>query len=111
MLAQGEVVVLGDSLLMESVENSLRYELGLNVTRVCALLDDVNELVDSIQPRLIVFEMDTPNPCSILSMFSEQSDALFLGVDINCSQVVVLNSQNCILQNLNELCGIISERL
>lgn len=111
MQNQNAIVVLGESVIMESIEASLRKEMGMHVTRLCASRADLSEQLNSIQPGLIIFDIYTPDPSSILEVLSEKSDSLFLGIDINCSQVLVFNSYKISLNSLKEFCAVVSDRL
>ncbi len=105
------VVVLGDSLLMDSVGSDLRDGLDLNVIQVNAFSADDGDWLKSLNPKLIVFELNTPRPCHILSLLREQPGTLFLGIDINCSQAIVLNSNLHSIGNMKELCQLAQTKL
>lgn len=111
MAKQALVVVLGESLLLNSVEVHLRSGLALPVIRVDSSGGEVNKSVRSLQPELVVFELDTPRPCAILSMLREQSGTVFLGIDTNDSQVVVLNSSRHPIGSMQEFCQLAEARL
>lgn len=105
------VVVLGDSLLMDSVASNLRDELALSVIRVEASCINNRECLKSIQPELIVFEWDAPRPCSILALLREQPGVLLLGIDTNCSQVVEITGGLHAVQNMKEFCQLAQNSL
>lgn len=108
---QISVVVLGDSLLMDSVAGNLRDELSLSVIRVDASCINNRERLKSIQPDLIVFEWDAPRPCSILALLREQPGVLLLGIDTNCSQVVQIIGGLHDVQNMKEFCRLAQNSL
>lgn len=103
---QFSVVVLGDSLLLDSVAGNLRDELSLSVIRVDASCINNRECLKSIQPDLIVFEWDAPRPCSILALLREQPGVPLLGIDTSCSQVVEITGGLHPVQNMTELCQV-----
>lgn len=105
------MVVLGDSLLMDSVAGNLRDELALSVIRVEASCINSRECLKSIQPDLIIFEWDAPRPCSILALLREQPGVLLLGIDTNCSQVVEIIGGLHQVQNMKELCRLAQNSL
>jgi hypothetical protein len=108
---QISVVVLGDSLLMDSVAGNLRDELSLSVIRVEGSCINNRECLKSIQPDLIVFEWDAPRPCSILALLREQPGVLLLGIDTNCSQVVQIIGGLHQVQSMKEFCRLAQNSL
>lgn len=108
---QFSVVVLGDSLLLDSVAGNLRDELALTVIRVEESCINSRECLKSIQPDLIIFEWDAPRPCSILALLREQPGVPLLGIDTGCSQVVEITGGLHPVQNMNELCQVAQNSL
>jgi hypothetical protein len=106
-----QVIVLGDSLLMDSVMINLQDELALNVTRVDASCINDKECLKSLDAEIFIFELDTPQPGAIVSLLKELTDALFLAIDTNCSQVVELGSARHSIENMKELCQLAQTRL
>lgn len=100
------VVVLGNSLLMDSVASNLRDELALSVIRMESSQIDDRACLKAIQPGLIVFEMESPRPCAILSLLREQPGVPLLGIDTNCSQVVEIIGGLHPVQNMKEFCQL-----
>ena len=101
------VVVLGDSLLMDGVGTSMRNGNEVCVVRLDPFRKDLDERIQTLQPDMIVFEMDTPRPCALLSMLKNLSGTLFLGIDANYNQVTVLNSNRHAIQNMKEFCQLV----
>lgn len=105
------VIVMGDSLLMDSLGSNLREGLKMDVIRVNAASADLEERLRVIQPDLIVFELDVPRPCSILALLKEQPGTLFLGIDPTFSQVIAFNSNWHIIQTMQEFCQLAQTQL
>lgn len=105
------VIVMGDSLLMDSLGSNLREGLKMDVIRVNAASADLEERLRVIQPDLIVFELDVPRPCSILALLKEQPGTLFLGIDPTFSQVIALHSDWHLIQTLQEFCQLAQTQL
>lgn len=106
-----QVIVLGDSLLMDSVMVNLQDELALNVSRVDISCMENQECMKSLEAEMFLFELDNPQPDAILSLLKELTDALFLAIDTNCSQVVELSSTRHPIMNMKELCRLVQTRL
>lgn len=103
---KGLVIVLGESLLMDGIGTSLRSGQDMSVVRLDAFRPDLEACVKSLDPELIVFELDAPRPCTILSLLREQPGTTFFAVDTSCSQVIMLNSRRHAVQNLKEFCQL-----
>lgn len=106
-----QVIVLGDSLLMDSVMINLQEELALSVTRMDVSCMEDKGCLKSLDAEMFLFELDTPQPDAIISLVKELTDALFLAIDTNCSQVVELSSTRHPIKNMKELCRLARTRL
>jgi hypothetical protein len=111
MTKKGLVVVVGDSLLMDSIGTNLRNRLALSVVRLNACNMDLVRCVKALQPELVIFELDTHRPCTILSLLTKQSDSLFLGVDTYDSQVLMLDSNRHQVEDMQEFCQLVQTNL
>jgi len=111
MEEQVRVIVLGDSLLMDSVVTNLRDELALDVTQVDTSCMDNEECLKSLDAEMFIFELDSPQPGTVLSLLKELTDALFLAIDTNCSQVIELSSTRHPIENMKEFCQLAQTRL
>jgi hypothetical protein len=100
------VVLLGDSLLMDGVEAGLGSKQALGILRMDTTITDIGERLKSLRPELIVFELDTPRSPAVLSLLREQPGTLLLGLDLACSQVIVLNSDQHPTRTMKELCQL-----
>ena len=101
------VVLLGDSLLMDGVAVGLGGRRILGVVRMNTSVADIGERLRSLNPDVIVFELDTPRSPAILALLREQPGTLLLGLDQTCSQVIVLNSQQHTTRTMKELCQLV----
>ena len=105
------VVLLGDSLLMDGVAVGLGAREVLGVVRMDTTAAENGESLKSLNPDLIVFELDTPWSPAILSLLREQPGTQLLGLDLTCSQVIVLNSHQHPTRNMKELCQLVQTEL
>ena len=97
------VVLLGDSVLIDGVAVGLADRHVPGMIRINRFADDITERLKSLKPDMIVFELDTPCASSIFSLLREQPGILLLGLDLNCSQVLVLNSHQHVTRTVSEL--------
>jgi ABC-type Fe3+-hydroxamate transport system substrate-binding protein len=103
------IALLGDSVLMDGVAFSLRDRQTLGVVRIGPSGHSIEESLKSLQPDLIVFELDSPLSQSILSLLKEQNGIPLLGLDLTCNRVVVLNSHHHIASTMSDLCRVVQE--
>jgi len=97
------VVLLGNSLLMDGVALSLTTGQTLGMVRMDAGLDNIREQLRSLEPDLIVFELDSPDTPEIISLIKDQPNTLLVGLDPDCSQAIILNSQQQPTRSMNDL--------
>ena len=97
------VVLLGNSLLMDGVAVSLTDRRMLGMVRMDRDSGDIRERLQWLDPDLIVFELDDPNGPSIISLLKDCPETLLIGLDLDCSRAIVLNSRQHLTQSMNEL--------
>ena len=101
------VVLLGDSLLMDGVAVSLAGRKSWGMVRLDIDVLDIGECLESLNPDLIVFELDSPWSPPILSLITEQPGILLIGLDLSRSRAIVLNSHHHLTQTMNDLCQLV----
>ena len=105
------VVLLGDSLLMDGVAVSLAdWQLWRMIRLDIDALDIgecIGECMASLDPELIVFELDSPWSSSILSLIKDQPGTLLIGLDLPCSRAIVLHSHQHLTQTMADLCQVV----
>jgi hypothetical protein len=101
------VVLLGDSVLIEGVAASLGDREAPEVIHVDTPSADIHERLESLEPDLVVFELDSPYASPILSLLKEHPGLTLVGLDLTCSRAIVLNSQPFFAPSLDELVHMI----
>jgi hypothetical protein len=105
------VVLLGGSLLMDGVAVSLAAPQLWKVIRLDIDALDIGECIgecmESLDPDLIVFELDSPWSSSILSLIKDQPDVLLIGLDLSRSRAIVLDSHQHLTQTMSDLCQVV----
>lgn len=92
MATRDTVVLLGSSLLMDTVEASLQRNRSLDVIRIRA--DDVNwrSCMNLLSPDLVIFDWGLP--CSqALVILRDQPGVPLIGLDAATSSVIALSSR------------------
>jgi len=106
MEKQRQIVVLGNSLLMDSVATNLQQGLAQDVIRM-----NIDDCLESLNPELIILELDLSRPQTVLSFLLEKAGATFLGIDLENSQVIVFDSQRYPIRNVDEFCELVKSKL
>ena len=111
MEKQTVVVFLGDSVLMEGVAVSLVHNESIISIRVDPATANLIECLRSIAPDLIIFELGTLWSSTILSLLSEQPGLQLLGLDIDCSRVIIMNSYQRYTKSIEELSQLFQDEV
>jgi hypothetical protein len=104
------VVLFGDSLLLDGIAVNLAGKEMPGAIRVGSDVNDASERIKTLQPALIIFELGAPQSTAIFSLLSEQPGIQLLGLDLACSRLIVLNSQQCLNPTMDELCQMVQAR-
>ena len=106
-----QVLLLGDSVFMDSVAESLLARQSSNVVRICSKIQKARELVNSLNPDLIVYELNSQTFDPIFKIIREQADTLHLAIDLNCKQIILLDCQRKPADTMQELCELVLQEV
>jgi hypothetical protein len=101
------VVLLGDSLLMDTVEASLRKKRALGMVRIQGDIDSWQACIEVLCPDLVIFDWGTPGAQIALSLLRNQPGIPLIGIDITTNNVTVLSSCQCTPLAANDLTEVI----
>jgi hypothetical protein len=104
------VVLFGDSLLLDGIAVNLADENMPGAIRMNSDVTDIRECLKTLQPALIIFELGAPHSSALLSLLSEQPGIQLMGLDLACSRLIVLNSQQYPTPTMNEVCQMVQAR-
>jgi len=102
------LVVLLDSVLTDGIAVSLAGNQLLEITCLDAHAIDVRQRLFTLKPDLLIFELVTPRLPCILSLLWELPGILLIGLDLDCSRAIVLNSHQHLVPSLNELYRVVN---
>ena len=102
-----QVVLLGDSLLMDAVEANLTSRDSLQLLRVRTAGHAPDQQLNSLSPDLIIFDFDAVHFEYLLPLLREQPGLPLLGLDINCNKIIALSSQQYPALSSDDLTQII----
>ena len=105
------VLLLGASVLIESVAKSLSSKPNLDVRHVEFPPDQTTEIITSNQPDMIIFELGHAQPYPLMPLVSDQSDMLLLGLDPDSSRAIVLNTRPRLTRTMDELYKAVKDEL
>ena len=105
------IVLVGDSLLMDGVAASIADCPKIEVEQIDPAYGDLKQHVESLVPDLIVFELNSPEATSILSLLKKLSGILLIGIDLTSNQVMVVNSQQQLTQTMKDLHRLLQESI
>jgi len=92
---------------MDGVAVSLTGEQMPNLVRLEAECKEIREQLNSLEPDVIVFELETPKAQSIISLLKDRPGMLLIGLDTDCCQAIVLNSRQHLTQSMNDLQNVV----
>jgi hypothetical protein len=101
------VVLVGDSLLMDTVEASLGENQEFGVMRIYTTVTDIAARLQSLYPDAVVFDWDAPHVEFVLDMLKQRSGVPLLGLDVTCSQVTALTSEQHLTLTVNDLARVV----
>jgi hypothetical protein len=101
------VVLVGDSLLMDTVEASLGENQEFGVMRIYTTVTDIAARLQSLYPDAVVFDWDAPHVEFVLDMLKQRPGVPLLGLDVTCSQVTALTSEQHLTLTVNDLARVV----
>lgn len=105
------VVLLGDSLLVDSVEASLAGDPATAVVRLRSEAPEIAERLRAIRPDLVIFDLNAPAMQSLLPFVQAAPGVPLLGLDINGRVAVGLACTHYFTANREALKEVIASYL
>lgn len=103
MEQQTVVALLGDSMMMDGIAVSLTKYETITPIRLDPATTNLKDCLQTIAPDLIIFELGTIWFHAILSLLSERPGLLLVGMDLECSRVIIMNSHQYQTKSIEEL--------
>jgi hypothetical protein len=104
---QPVVVLLGDSILMEGVALGLRSRLQGAVLQIDSANDGIAARLKSLQPAVIICELDCPDSDALLPLLKEQPGTLIISLQRGCCKVIVMQSSQSPIHSMHEFCQMV----
>jgi hypothetical protein len=104
-----DVWIIGNTVLMDGVEACLRDLKLNNLIRWNGINADLDKNLNAHRPDLIIFERNTPGSYILLNLHKEKPGIHLLGIDLECNQVLVMNSFQIQARTMTDLFQIVKE--
>ena len=101
--------IIGNTVLMDGVAACLEERQITNLVHWDVLNADLDANLQASKPDLIIFELETPSTNMLLDLLKEQPGIQLLGLNQNCSQVIVLNSFQRTTRTMTDLYQVVQE--
>ena len=112
MINQPHILLLGDSVFMDSVAESLQKKRrSSTIVRISSNTQEVKEFVNSLNPDLIVYELSEQNTNPIFTIIREQANTFHLAIDLDSKQIIMLHCQRKPTGSMQELCELIGQEI
>lgn len=103
------VWIIGNTVLMDGVEAYLRGLKMDNLVRWNAINADFEKNLKAFHPKLIIFERDIPGAHNLLNVLAENPGTHLLGIDLECNQVLIMNSFQIQIRSMSDLHRIVQD--
>ena len=108
---QPVAAVLGDSLLMEGVAMSLLRYPQLSLNHLDSSSVNTWQQVNTLSPAIVVLELELSQSPLVISLLKDKPGILLIGLDLECSRVIVLNSRHQAMHTIHDLYRLIGTKL
>jgi hypothetical protein len=92
---------------MDTVEASLGEDQEFGVMRIYTTVTDIAARLQSLSPDAIIFDWDAPHAEFVLSMLKQRPGVPLLGLDVTCSKVTALSSEQHLTLTVNDLARVL----
>ena len=105
------LAIVGDSLLMDTVEAYLSKNSTMDVVRVQTDVANTGKYLTSLSPDLIVFDWDAPQTTCLLSFLRDRAHIPLVGLDVHSNKAIVLSGRLNTVRTADQLYLIIQEQI
>ena len=109
MEKQAQILLIGDSVLIDSLSEKLNGRAASQIVRKCATTVEAQKTVNTFIPDLVIYELNGNNADAIFAMLRSQSDTTTLAIDLNSQQVIHLRCQRKPAESMQELCDLVDQ--
>jgi len=106
MVKQQRILLYGKSVILGTVEASLKKNPQLEVLRVCTPYPGAAEL-EAMQPNVILFDMDNDRPEAVFPLLSTCPGLLLIGVNPERDDLLIVSAYHKLVQSVADLIDIV----
>ena len=107
MKGKPQVLLLGDSVFMDSVAESLFERKSSYVFRICSKAREARRFINLLNPDLIIYELNAQNTDPVFAIIKEQADTLHLAIDLDYNQIILFDCQRKQAGSMQDLCELV----
>lgn len=105
------LAIVGDSLLMDTVEAYLSKNSRMDVVRVQTDVANTGKYLTSLSPDLIIFDWDAPQTTYLMSFLRDRGHIPLVGLDVYSNRAIVLSGRLNTVRTADQLYLIIQEQI
>lgn len=105
------LAIVGDTLLMDTVEAYLSKNTMIDVVRVQTDVADTGKYLTSLSPDLIIFDWDAPQTTYLMSFLRDRGHIPLVGLDLHSNKAIVLSTRLNTVRTADQLYLIIQEQI
>jgi hypothetical protein len=102
-----QVLILGESVLMDSLAASLEKQEAPQIIRIRTDAREAQKYLNARNPDLILYELTGFDLNPILSMIRGQKNTTHLAIDLDRKQLILLNCRIKPTGSIQDLCDLI----
>jgi len=103
------IVLLGDSILMDSVAECLAVRRVPGVLRTA--YSSICDQFEFLQPDLIIFELGFPYSDRAIALLARRSGLTMIGLDLDISRAIVLGGCQHVIGSMEDLHQIVQAEI
>ena len=103
MVRSRKVALVGDSLMLEGVAMRLENRTDVQIIRIDPCTDDIQRRLLTLQPDLILLELQAPWTASLLALLCETPGTEAAVLDFSEQRLVLVSSRHYATQTMDDL--------
>jgi hypothetical protein len=104
------IALLGKSLLLEILGDSLRRFPENKVLGFPAVESEINRIAD-LKPEVIIFDLDSPRPQTVFSLLESEPEVVLIGVSSDSNLVKIWTGRQLSEMSIQDLLKVIHEQV
>ena len=111
MEPSSRLILYGNSMFLAGIKAELEQRTSFELITVEAKYPDAAALIDTCNPRVVLFDLAAEQPSFAFSLLRERPGLLLIGVDPCSDQLLLLSSQPVKASGMSDLVKVIKKEL